>query len=107
MLKNIRDVSRYLNDEKAAGELIQKLRWPDAVTCPFCDGRGKKGDMPVYECSAPSAERKQWKCGACRKKFSVTSRSIFEGSHIRLGHWVYAIYHMCTSKKGISANELK
>jgi transposase-like protein len=109
MLKNIRDVSRYLNDEKAAGALIETLRWPDGVvTCPLCDGLGKGGKpKPVYECTPPNADRKQWKCGACRKKFSVTSRSIFEGSHIRLGHWIYAIFKMCTSKKGISANQLR
>lgn len=107
MLKNISDVARYLNDEKAAGGLIENLRWPDAVACPFCDGIGKKGDAPVYECTAPNAERKQWKCGACRKKFSVTSRSIFEGSHIPPGKWIYAIFLMCSSKKGVSANQLK
>lgn len=102
MLKNITDVARYLNDEKAAGELIEKLRWPDGnVTCPLCD------HPRVYECTAPNAERKQWKCAKCRKKFSVTSRSIFEGSHIPLGKWIYAIFKMCTSKKGASANQLK
>lgn len=42
----------------------------------------------------------------CRKKFSVTSRTIFEGSHIPLGQWIYAIYMFSTSKKGISANQL-
>src|SRR3954447_22340706 len=109
MLKNITDVARYLNDEKAAGELIEKLRWPDGnVTCPLCHGLGKNGKAKsVYECTAPNADRKQWKCGACRKKFSVTSRSTFEGSHIPLGKWVYAIFKMCTSKKGVSANQLK
>lgn len=45
-------------------------------------------------------------CGACRKKFSVTSRSIFEGAHIPVGKWVFAIYMMCSSKKGISVNQL-
>ena len=48
-------------------------------------------------------ERKQWKCSKCRKKFSVTSRSIFEGSKIRLGYWIYAIWSMCSSKKGVIA----
>lgn len=86
------------------------LRWPNGVTCPLCEG-GKK----VYEVaysrkdkdgnSIPTV-RRQWKCGACRKKFSVTSKSIFEGSHIRVGQWIYAIFQMCSSKKGVSANQL-
>src|SRR5215210_3641844 len=108
MFNNAKDAARYLNDEKAAGGLIEKLRWPDGnVTCPLCDGTKDGKARPVYECSAPNAERKQWKCGACRRKFSVTSRSIFEGSHIRLGMWIYAIHKMCTSKKGISAKQLQ
>src|SRR5262249_5618250 len=49
----------------------------------------------------------QWKCGKCRKKFSVTTNSIFEASHIKLGHWVYAIFKMCSSKKGVSACQLE
>lgn len=58
-------------------------------------------------CSGPNADRKQWKCANCRKKFSVTSRSIFEESHIPLGKWVYAIFLMCSAKKGVSASQLK
>jgi hypothetical protein len=34
------------------------------------------------------------------------SRSIFEGSHIPLGKWIYAIFLMCGSKKGVSSNQL-
>lgn len=101
MLKNITDVARYLTDEKAAAELVEKMRWPDGVTCPLCDHE------KVYVVSGPNRDRKQWKCAACRKKFSVTSRSIFEGSHIPLGKWIYAIFSMCSSKKGTSANQIK
>ena len=101
MLENIRDIARYLNDEKAAGEVIEKLRWPEGVVCPLCDHE------EVYELQGPNPDRKQWKCARCRKKFSVTSRSIFEGSKIPLGKWIYAIWSMCGSKKGVSANQLK
>ena len=104
MIKSVRDIAPYLTDEKLAGEFIQNLRWPDGVvSCPLCEKDGAK----VYECSGLNADRKQWKCSACRKKFSVTSRSIFEGSHIPLGKWIYAIYLMCSSKKGVSSNQLK
>jgi transposase-like protein len=36
----------------------------------------------------------------------VTVGTIFEGSRIPLNKWLYAIYMMCTSKKGISAHQL-
>ena len=110
-INGITDIARFLTDEVAAQQALADLRWPDGVTCPLCEG-GKK----VYEVKQVrkdkvtgeviSSVRKQWKCGACRQKFSVTSRSIFEGAHIPVGKWIFSIYMMCSSKKGISANQL-
>lgn len=99
--------ARFLNDEAAAQDALQAMRWPNGVACPLCEG-GKKVYEVAYATTARGKEtvRKQWKCGACRKRFSVTSRSIFEGSHIRVGQWIYAIFRMCSGKKGVSANEL-
>lgn len=106
-INGITDIARYLTDEAAAQDALAKLRWPNGVACPLCEG-GKK----VYECSytttakGKETDRKQWKCGACRKKFSVTSRSIFEGAHIPVGKWIYAIFLTCSSKKGVNASQL-
>jgi transposase-like protein len=118
-IDSIADIARFLKDEAAAQQALANLRWPDGnVACPFCDGgQNKDGEKKkVYEVKyvhrdartgkvRPSV-RKQWKCGACRKKFSVTSNSIFEGAHITVGQWIYAIFQMCSSKKGVSANQL-
>ncbi|MBC9035153.1 IS1595 family transposase [Sphingomonas sp. JC676] len=106
-INGITDIARYLTDEAAAQDALSKLRWPNGVQCPLCVG-GKKVYETSYTTTARGKEtvRKQWKCGACRKKFSVTSRSIFEGSHIPVGKWIYAIFLMCSSKKGVSANQL-
>jgi len=106
-INGITDIARFLTDEAAAQDALANLRWPNGVQCPLCEG-GKKVYEVSYTTTARGKEtvRKQWKCGACRKKFSVTSRSIFEGAHIPVGKWIYAIFMMCSSKKGISANQL-
>ena len=101
MISGITDIAPLLVDELKAGDLIRDLRWPDGVRCAHCEHE------TVYELKAPNAKRRQWKCKDCRRKFSVTTKSIFEGSHIPLGKWVYAIFLMCSSKKGVSANQLK
>lgn len=104
------EISRLLIDEAAAQDTLAKLRWPNGVTCPLCDGGKKVYEVAYNRKAADGSEvtsvRKQWKCGACRKKFSVTSRSIFEGAHIPVGKWLFAIHMMCSSKKGVSANQL-
>ena len=106
-ITGITDIARYLTDEAAAQQAFADLRWPNGVECPLCDG-GKKVYEVAYAATAKgkATVRKQWKCGACRKRFSVTSRSIFEGAHIPVGKWIYAIFLMCSSKKGVSANQL-
>lgn len=100
MINGIVDIAPLLTDELKAGDLIRDLRWPNGVRCAHCDHER------VYELKAPNPKRRQWKCRECRRKFSVTTNSIFEGSHIHLGKWVYAIFLMCSSKKGVSANQL-
>ena len=47
-----------------------------------------------------------YKCYACRKKFTVKVGTIFEDSHIQMRDWLAAIQFICSSKKGISANQL-
>ena len=121
-INGITDIARFLTDEAAAQQALADLRWPNGnVTCPLdvIDAETgevtKCGGQKVYAVSynrkdkdgnAVPTVRKQWKCAACRQKFSVTSKSIFEGAHIPVGKWIFAIYMMCSSKKGVSANQL-
>ena len=37
MIKSIVDIAPLISDEMKAGEMIERLRWPDGVTCPHCD----------------------------------------------------------------------
>ena len=52
-------------------------------------------------------DRDQWDCNSCRYQFSVTAGTIMHRSHLPLRKWFLAIYLMCESKKGVSANQLK
>src|SRR5690348_10365081 len=98
-------------DEDAAREHIEKMRWPDGVVCPHCGLIGKaykltpKNAEPYYDKKGKLRKPRKglWKCGGCRKQFSVTVKSIFEDSHIPLHKWLYAIHLLCASKKGMSA----
>ena len=89
-------IDRFPNDDKCR-EYLCKLRWPSGVACPRC------GDMSVSEIH----DRDQWDCNSCRYQFSVTSGTIMHRSHLPLRKWFLAIYLMCESKKGMSANQLK
>jgi transposase-like protein len=47
-----------------------------------------------------------YKCYQCRKPFTVRVGAIFESSHIALHLWLQAMHLLCSSKKGISSNQL-
>ena len=47
-----------------------------------------------------------WKCGNCKKQFTVKVGTVFESSHVPLHKWLQATYLMSASKKGISAHQL-
>jgi transposase-like protein len=47
-----------------------------------------------------------YKCYACRKPFTVKVGTIFEASHVKLHIWLQAMFLLCSSKKGMSSNQL-
>lgn len=98
-------VASQYTDEKTAREMLERLRWPNGVVCPHCDS------TEAYKLTAAADSKKPvrdgvYKCKSCRKQFTVTVGTIFEGSHIPLHKWLMAIYLICSSKKGMSAHQL-
>ena len=89
-------ISRFHSEEKCRAYL-EGLRWPEGARCPRC--KGSK--------ISRIHKRGQFDCDSCRYQFSVTAGTIFHDSHLPLPKWFAAIYLMCESRKGISANQLK
>ncbi|HEY5294514.1 MAG TPA: IS1595 family transposase [Gaiellaceae bacterium] len=87
-------------DAFAAADYLESIRWPDGPVCPHCGTQDEKHYRLKHQ------TRKLWKCRACRKQFTVTVGTIFEGSHIPLNKWLLAFYLLCSSKKGMSAHQL-
>jgi transposase-like protein len=86
----IRLMENY-NNEDACREHLEHLRWQDGVVCPRCRSRVIRN----------SYTRNQFDCGSCGYKFSVTTGTIFQDTHLPLQKWFVAIYLMIESKKGI------
>jgi transposase-like protein len=47
-----------------------------------------------------------YNCYVCRKPFTVKVCTVFESSHVKLHVWLQAMHLLCSSKKGMSSNQL-
>ncbi len=91
----------HFHDEDAAYEFVEAHVWPDGRVCPHCGVFDSSGKL-----KGKSTRIGTYKCYACRKPFTVKVGTIFEASHVKLHIWLQAIFLVCASKKGISANQL-
>ena len=94
----------FANEDKAI-EFVESLMWPDGPVCPHCGGFEK-----AYKIKANPEKKIRpglWKCGYCRKQFTVRVGSIFEDSKIPMKTWLFVISQMCSAKKGVSACQIQ
>jgi len=83
-------------DQESARIYLESILWPNGPTCSICQSReritARKGGY--------------YRCLACNDDFTVRTGTIFGRSHVPLHKWLYAIYLLVTSRKGISSLQL-
>ena len=91
-------VERF-GDDQQCRNYLERLRWRGDVTCPKCLGTKVSSIL----------KRDQYNCDneSCGYQFSVTAGTIFHDTHLALTKWFLAVYLLCQSRKGMSANQLK
>jgi transposase-like protein len=83
-------------DEQSCIDHMRSLRWKDGEFCPYCGG------ARIYHFS----DRKTFKCGDCRQRFSIKVGTIFEDTKIALRKWFAAIWMITNHPKGIASTTL-
>jgi transposase-like protein len=91
----------HFHDEAAATAFIEARIWPQGPVCPRCGETARVGRL-----NGKTTKIGQCKCYVCRKPFAVTVGTVMESSHIPLHVWLQAMHLLCSSKKGISSNQL-
>jgi transposase-like protein len=91
------DVHTLFSTDAKCRELLKRLRWPVRPECPRCKGAAV----------ALETQKDLLYCKECDYQFTVTSGTIFHDSHLPLIKWFCAVYLLCESRKGMSANQIK
>jgi transposase-like protein len=101
MAEAIHTEARF-NNEDAAREHLESIRWPHGSVCPHCGGADRQSKL-----QGESHRPGLYFCGHCRQQYTVTVGTVFERSKVPLHKWVFANHLMCASKKGVSAKQLE
>jgi len=94
--KSLKELIQYFKDEDVAREYLEAQRWEGCPTCPHC-GSNKWWKI---------RNTHRYKCGDCKKKYSVTVGTVMENSNIPISAWLMAIYVISAHRKGISSIQL-
>ena len=84
-------------DEKSARTYVEQRRWKNGVICPCCGSIERIQTRKVEG---------YFRCLSCTSDFTVRTGTIFERSHVALDKWLYTMYLMAISRKGISSLQL-
>lgn len=88
-----------LSDEEAF-DVFKRLRFDENGGEPFCP---HCGCASVYTLSEMPI---RWKCAVCRKKFSVTSGTIFHSRKLSIRDYLAVIALFCNGVKGVAALQM-
>ncbi len=91
---------RMFPDDEAAVVCFEQMRWPGERHCPFCGS----ANTAVVKSKRPQPYRCREK--ECRKSFSAKVGTVLHGSNLTIRDWLYAMYLMSISKKGLSSLQL-
>lgn len=84
-------------NQKSARTYLEQRRWKNGTICPCCGS--------VERIQTRKVEG-YYRCLSCKSDFTVRTGTIFERSHVALDKWLYTMYLMATSRKGISSLQL-
>ena len=90
------DLMTAFPDEQACVDHLRSIRWRDGEFCPHCNG----GRVYTF------ADRKTFKCGDCRQRFSIKVGTIFEDTKLPLRKWFMAIWLITNHPKGVASTTL-
>jgi hypothetical protein len=91
-------VPAVLSNEADAYRFLEQLRWDGhPQRCPHCETPGRCSFLPPRDGRSRATRtgsrspRRIWRCGACRRQFSVLTGTILAGSRLGLLTWLAAV----------------
>jgi hypothetical protein len=96
--KNLKELMTQLHSEDLCRAYMEQMRWNGEPFCPHCNGTKpyKLKDGKTYRCREKT----------CKVDFTVTTKTVFENSKVKLSTWLAALFILSAHKKGLSSHQL-
>ena len=95
---SLAELLRQFPDDATAEKWFAVCRWPNGPICPHCESDNIQSG---------AAHRMPYRCRACRKRFSVRTKTLMADSKLGFQTWLLAVYLLTTSIKGVSSMKLR
>ena len=92
------ELLRRYPDAQACIDWLERVRWPEGPVCPHCGG--------VENITQPPSKPNTYWHKACKKQFTVTTKTVMHATKTPLQNWIVALYSVVTARKGVSALQL-
>ena len=93
---------KELRTENDCRQFLEDLRWKGEPVCPHCGSKTEKH----YKLKIKGIFKGLYKCKDCRKRFTVTTGTMFQSTHIPLEKWLFVICMFTGHKSGTSSVQL-
>lgn len=97
--KSFDDMKNALKDETGFREFLEQAKWRGTPVCPHCGCISEEH----YKLKTYGEFKGLYKCKHCRKRFTVTTKTMFDRTHIPLRKWFEVIFMFLTNKVGLSS----
>lgn len=110
---NVLTIAEQIPTEADAYLYLERLRWNGTTVCPHCGNVGRCYYIRPLDGTSrktrtgSQSQRRVWKCGECRKQFSVLTGTVMHGTKIPVRTWIFVIFEMCSSRHGVAAREIE
>lgn len=91
------EFTKRFGDEQSCKTYFKEFREKQGLTCSKCSGK-RFTWLPSHD---------RWQCRSCSKQITLRSGTLLESSNLPYHYWIYAIFLMTNTKKGISAKEMQ
>jgi transposase-like protein len=94
---NLEEFNYQFPDEETSRHYLEQVIWPQGRRCPHCSGQKS---WPI---TSAAVRPGLYECAECGRQFTVTTKTPLHSTKLPTKTWLFALFCLTNSSKGISS----